>query len=244
MRKESNKEKVIPLRKIAELDPFSVRGKRIRQEADDLLGGEGSPEDKFLADMRKRAGKTFGAEAIDTAETQTENKAFLTQTLEGWYNATDAARAIDKVEAVDPTTQNYGALASDTNRAEFGAYTLNPETQGIDFEHARTFVPDLSTFNGKPLHEVVKHVMDTYGDKYYVPGIEYWKWLVENPGKTPTGVNIKDGKYYFFPGSVLRVKVGDWVVPHARWDGAEWDRNAVWLTSDWSSNYRVVLLEK
>lgn len=244
MRKESNKEKVIPLRKVAELDPFSVRGKRIRQEADDLLGGEGGPEDKFLADMKKRAGKTFGAESVDVEEAQTENKAFLKKTLEGWYNATDAARAIDKVEAIDPTSQDYKDLAGDTNQAEFGAYTLNPEMQGLDFESARTFVPDLTAFNGKPLHEVVKHVMDTYGDKYYVPGIEYWKWLIENPGKNPPGSNIKDGNYYLFPGSVLRDGDGYWRVPYAAWDGAKWHRSASWLTRYWNSLSRVVLLEK
>jgi len=244
MREESNRTRVIPLREVAELDPFGVRGKRIKQEADDLLGGEGSPEDQFLADMRKRAGMSFGAEALDVEEAQTENKAFLNKTFEGWYNATDAARAIDKVEAVDPTTQNYEAFAGDRNQAEFGAYTLNPEMQGVDFENARTFVPDLSTFDGKPLHEVAKHVMDTYGDQYYVPGIEYWKWLVENPTKTPPGAVIKDGKYYFFPGSVLRDKVGDWRVPCAAWRGSEWYRCARWLTSDWDSSCRVVLLEK
>lgn len=244
MRGESNKTRIIPLREVAELDPFGVRGKRIQQEADDLLGGEGSPDDKFLSDMKKRAGRTFGAEALDVAEAQTENKAFLNKTFEGWYNATDAAKAIDKVEAVDPTTQNYKALAGDTKQAEFGAYTLNPETQGLDFEKLRAFVPDLTAFNGKKVHEVMQHVVNTYGDTHYVPGIEYWKWLCENPTKNLPGVQIKDGKYYFCPGSVLRDGDGRWLIPYAGWHGSKWHRSASWLAHDWVSSCRVVLLEK
>mgnify|MGYP001580056315 CR=1 FL=1 len=244
MRQESSKQKVVPLREVAELDPFGVRGKRIKQEADDLLGEEGGPEDKFLADMRKRAGRTFGTEALDVAEAQTENKAFLNKTFEGWYNAADAARAIDKVEAIDPASQDYKALASDKKQAEFGAYTLNPETQGLDFENLKAFVPDLAAFNGKKVHEVMQHVIDTYGDTHYIPGIEYWKWLCENPTKNPPGMQIKDGKYYFCPGSVLRGRDGVWDVPYASWDGTKWDRHANWLARGWFSDYRVVLLEK
>mgnify|MGYP001581246325 FL=1 len=86
--------------------------------------------------------------------------------------------------------------------------------------------------------------MNTYGNKYYVPGIEYWKWLIENPGKNPPSAAIKDGNYYFFPGSVLRDKDGRWNVPCARWDGTKWHRGADWLAAAWNSNYRVVLLEK
>lgn len=243
MRAESSKQKIVPLREVAELDPFGVRGQRMAREADNLLG-EGGTEDPFLADMRKRAGKTFGTEEIDLAEAQIENKAFLNKTFESWYNAADAARAIDKVEAIDPTSQDYKALAGDKKQAEFGAYTLNPETQGLDFEKLRAFVPDLKAFEGKKVHEVMQHVIDTYGDTHYVPGIEYWKWLIENPTKKPPGMEIKDGKYYFCPGSVLRVKDGHWNVPYADWLGARWNRFADWLTDDWFSNYRVVLLEK
>ncbi len=243
MRGDSSKTRIIPLKEVAELDPFGTRGKRIRQEADDLLG-EGMGEDPFLADARRRAGMVFGAETVNVQEAQTENKAFLNQTFEGWYNATDAAKAIDKVEAVDPTTQNYKALAGDTKQAEFGAYTLNPETQGLDFEKLRAFVPDLTAFSGKKVHEVMQHVVNTYGDTHYVPGIEYWKWLCENPTKNPPGVQIKDGKYYFCPGSVLRDEGGLWRVPCAFWSGSGWDRYAPWLTRGWLSRYRVVLLEK
>ena len=146
--------------------------------------------------------------------------------------------------AIAPQAQNYEALSKDVDATKRGEYTLNPETQGIYFEKAKAFVPDLSALNGKPIHEVIQHVVDTYGDRYHIPGIEYWKWLIENPGKNPLGVNIKDGNYYFMSGSVLRGKDGRWLVPSAYWLGSEWHRSAPWLSNDWYSLYRVVLLEK
>ncbi len=241
MREQSNKRKILSLRQVAELDPFDTRGKRVKQEADDLLG-ESSPEDPFLADMKKRAGKSFGAEDLDLEQAQADNKDFLKSTFESWHNTTNAARAIDKVEAIDPTTQDYEALAKNSNKTEFGAYTLNPETQGLDFENLKVFVPDLSQFNGKPIHEVVKHVVDTYGATHHIPGIEYWKWLYENPGKIPA--NLKDGDVYYLSGSVLRERGGDWRVPCGRWHGSKWLRYATWLASGWGGDFRVVLLEK
>ena len=144
---------------------------------------------------------------------------FILETLKnswGW----DVTNLKPEGHIVAPQNQAYEALSQDVDAAKRGEYTLNPETQGLDFENLRAFVPDLKAFNGKKVHEVMQHVIDTYGDTHYVPGIEYWKWLIENPGKTPTSTNLKDGKYYFFPGSVLRDKDGDWNVPYARWDGS------------------------
>lgn len=40
----------------------------------------------------------------------------------------------------------------------------------------------------------------------------------------------------------LRDRDGNWNVPYAHWNGSEFNRNANWLSNDWNSNYRVVLL--
>ena len=170
-------------------------------------------------------------------------KKFVRDVLRDWYGK-DAAGIESKAVIITPSFQDFKALSESTKPTEFGNYTLNPETQDLDFERSKVFIPDLSSFNGKPLHEVMKHVNDTYGATRHLPGIEYWKWLYENPGKNPPGANLKDGKYYFFPGSVLRDRCGLWGVPYASWDGSSWRRLADWLTLDWRSRYRVVLLEK
>ena len=40
----------------------------------------------------------------------------------------------------------------------------------------------------------------------------------------------------------LRNQDGNWYVPYTNWDGDQFNRNANWLSNDWNSNYRVVLL--
>jgi hypothetical protein len=43
---------------------------------------------------------------------------------------------------------------------------------------------------------------------------------------------------------VFRDEGGPWGAPCAGWSGSEFDPGADWLTDDWPSDYRVVLLEK
>jgi len=252
LRKKSGKVIRHSLKEVAQLDPFERRAKAIVAEGEDLLSGEGKPKDKFLSDLKRRLDKTFGKENPVDAEKLTQtNEQFMTDTFTSWYQA-DASKAKQEAVLTPPDSQDFKALSQEPKKeAEFGKYTLNPETQGLDFEQLTTFVPDLSQFEAQqgnpnkpaaPLHEVMKYVLDTYGDKYYIPGIEYWKWLYENPDKIP--LNLKDGNYYFFPGSVLRGHDGDWYVPYAIWSGSTWYRDAIWLTNDWFSIYRVVLLER
>ena len=117
---------------------------------------------------------------------------------------------------------------------------------------ATIFIPDLSAFNGKKLSEVAEHLISTYSDKYYLPGIEYWQWLCEhkNLADLPAGkefetlkTNLKDN-YCFLFGSTLRGSDGRWSVPYVHWHGSEWGRDARWLGNGWRSNCRVVLLER
>jgi MoxR-like ATPase len=172
LRADSAREVTLTLREVADLDPFNVRGKTMQAAADDLAGaGE--------------TGATAGVGNIEVGELTQTNEQFLLNTFTGWYDANKAVEAKQEAILVAPDSQDYKTLSESTEPTEFGKYTLNPETQGIDFERLQAFIPDLSSFNGKPLYEVMKHVNETYGDRYYVPGIEYWKWLCENPGKNP-----------------------------------------------------------
>ncbi len=186
------------------------------------------------------AGTFADAEAL-----KLQNQAFFHDTFRIWSNKETANKVKQEAILVAPETQNYDALAQDTNVAEFGKYTLNPETQGLDFESARVFIPNLSAFEGKPVHEVMQHVIDTYGNQYHIPGIEYWKWLIGNPSKDAPNQTLKERiKVTFFPGSVLRGRDGYWGVPNALWNGSQWNRNEDGLANLWDRAYRVVLLEK
>lgn len=130
-----------------------------------------------------------------------------------------------------PTDIDYTTLKNTPDASKYGEYTLNPEMGGVDYENAKVFIPDLSAMNGKGLDEVFEHVVDTYGDEYHIPGLEYWKYIIENPSKADPA--IKDGKYYFFPGSVLRSSGGLACVPYSYWGGSRFDRNAVHLGDQW-----------
>jgi hypothetical protein len=174
---------------------------------------------------------------------KTEFASFLQETFKNWYG--DAESKVEQVPIlINPKDQDYATLKDDIVPTKFGEYILNPDTQNLDFENipeSKIFIPDLSSFEGKPLHEVAKHLIDTYSNTHYIPGLEYWKWLIENPTKSPK--KMQDGKYYFNFGSLVRDSDGHWSVPFALWIGSDWRRHANWSDSPWLSGYRVVLLE-
>lgn len=220
----SKKERTITLRELA---GASAVAPDLTDAVKDLLGADA------------------GADARDVPDVETlsrSNEAFLLDTFEKWYNKADAKRAKQEVRLENPDRIDYGTLSQDIDAGKFGEYTLNPDTQGIDFEKAKPLVIDLPQFVGKKRHEVMKHIVDTYGATHHIPGIEYWKWILENQDKAPQ--SLKDGNWHFLPGSVLRGRDGRWSVPFVEWCGSEFDRNAIWLGSDWSAFERVVLLEK
>lgn len=214
------------------------------------------PADEFKASYRPLTPAELAelGEATSVAiaeEVKTGPEAFLKETFEKW-DKDSAPKAKITTEVISPADQDWSALETDIDPTKFGEMTLNPETQALDFETAKVFIPDLSAFNGQKLSAVAEHLVSTYGDKYYLPGIEYWQWLCNHDSLTdlPEGEefealkqNLTDN-YCFFFGSTLRNSNGHWSVPCVRWGGSEWRRGAYWLAGDWDSDCRVVLLEK
>ena len=190
----------------------------------------------------------------DILEKQTD---FLKEVFSSWGVSDEKITKADITPAwQDPKSlkpEDWEKLKSNVDEEKFGEYTLNPEMGGFsdaDFESLsksekfKRFktekLPD--DWNGKPLAEVATYIMETYGDRYYLPGIEYWQWLSANPDKSPA--ELKDGDYQFLFGSTLRHSRGHWSVPCVSWGGSEWSRDARWLDNSWNSDYRVVLLER
>jgi len=175
--------------------------------------------------------------------------AFFNETFDKWnYNQETKDQFTNnfKPSFESPSSLNWPERKADTDSSKFGEFTLNPDTETINWEtipqdKIKTIkLPD--KFNNKPLTEAAKYIIDTYSAKYLIPGIEYWKYILENPDQAPD--SLKDGNYHFFFGSILRGSAGCWFVPVARWDGSGWHRRAGWLESGWASDCRVVLLEK
>ena len=185
---------------------------------------------------------------LKDAESLSALNAFLEETNVGW-GVDKSKLPTFKFEFIDPKEVEYKKKAKNPDQAQYGQYTLNPETFGVDFEKAKVFIPDLSSMEGKKLYDVFEYVVKTYGDKYHIPGIEYWKWMIENPDKAEEAAkkqnyDIKDGNYYYFPGSSFCGRGGDWGVPASGWGGGEFIRYGYWLGDVWHSDRRVVLLEK
>lgn len=153
-----------------------------------------------------------------------------------------------KAKSISPQDLDYEALSKNSgpNRNRFGEYTLNPEMVGVDFEKAKVFIPDLSACVGKPLHEVLKYIAQTYGDRYLFPGLEFWQWALQNLDKAEKlEPKLKDGNLYHLPGSTICVFGDHWRLPYLHWEGNKWRHTHLsWLENNWISIERVLLLEK
>ncbi len=197
-------------------------------------------------DVPEKEGKT-------PEELREEFRNFLIETFSKWYsyNAALKARipeATDHLpELITPHDQDWRAKKADKNPSKFGEYTINPETIDIDWEAIppeKITTKELANdWNGKPLADVAEYIIKTYGADYYIPGLEYWKYILEHPSEVPD--KLKDGNSHFFFGSILRGAFGS-CVPLVRWSDSDvpWLRQAIWLANVWRSHHRVVLLEK
>ncbi len=185
-------------------------------------------------------------------ELREEFNGFLSAMFGEWYSDAKIRARIPEAadhlpELIAPKDQNWQSKKEDVVPSKFGEYTLNPETIDIDWETIppeKIITKELSDdWNNKPLADVAEYVVKTYGKNYYIPGLEYWKYILENPGKAP---KLEDDNWYFFFGSLLRPAGGSWRVPDARGRliGTQRGRYAVWLSDGWHGLYRVVLLEK
>ncbi len=186
-------------------------------------------------------------------ELREEFRPFLKKTLSEWYSgeATIKARIPGALEhiptLITPKDQSWRKKIIDEARDTlFGEYTLNPDTVDIDWEAIPSEkiksvkLPD--ELNNKPLAFVAEYIIKTYEADYFIPGLEYWKYILENPDKLPE--ELKDDDRHFSFGSILRDADGDWCVPCARWINTTWSWGASWIENGWNSTCRVVLLEK
>lgn len=145
-----------------------------------------------------------------------------------------------------PQDLPYEQLSKPTNdKMNFGKYFVNPETQNLDFETMKPFIPDLSSMYEERTWKIFDHVVKEYGDKYYIPGFEYQKWLKENPDKIP--LELKDDKKYFVsPGSLHCSFDGHWQALMGKVDTSKqsWDCRVEDPYDQWHSGDRIILLPK
>lgn len=96
-------------------------------------------------------------------------------------------------------------------------------------------VIELPNMVGKSIKEVKEYLEKTYPGQ--LAGEEHQDAFEKSKPELPSWTAC------FFFGS-LRYCDGNWCVPNSRWDGSSFRRNAYWLGNGWSSNCRVVLIDK
>ena len=258
--------------KLVSLKPILDEGIKEYEQAlkddvfDDALGEEAGAGEKRKEALQKKlttlidraekmrqtldSGEDLPQEPLlDPEALKTEFTPFLQETWKLWnIDADKIKKAKISPEIKRPTDEDYQARQTDIDTTKFGEFTLNPDTQNLDWEtlQDKIFIPDLSSFVGKPLSEVAQYLITTYGSTHKLPGLEYWKFMLENPNKVPSdpnGVNLKDGNDYFNFGSLVRNSDGHWRVPYADWNGSDWYCSANWLDNSWDAVFRIVLLE-
>jgi len=181
----------------------------------------------------------------DTLEDPTSFNTFLLDTYKGWRVEQDKLDTLNfSPSLVLPEDLDYTAKKADTDESKYGEYTLNPDTLSLDYdsipENRIKVITLPDTLNGKPLDEIANYILQTY-PHYHIPGLEYYKYILENPSKAPQA--LKDGNYHFFFGSLFRYSNGDWRVPCVDWNGSRLRRRGSWLADSWAGIYRVVVVE-
>lgn len=231
LKKKSANEKHISLSELATIDPFNTRGIEARAEAESFL-----PEGSRVKNKPTQESKEISNANIDDFLMEMFTSLGVDQTkIDQWVQN-------KKVEVISPSQIVYENLKNDTDPSKYGEYIMNPGTKDIDWNNIPVdkikSMKLQDSFNSNKLDAIGEHCKGLVGK---LPGLEYYKYIIENPDKAPD--SLKDGNYHFFFGSVFRRSNGYWDVPYVRWDGSGWSRDSVWLGSGWYGDYRVVLLE-
>ncbi len=182
-----------------------------------------------------------------------EYDAFWKDTYKTWSSSLDTSSMTFTPEFT--SFINFKDLAAEPDdTTKFGQYLTNPETALLDYEtlgEPEIFDPNTDTGyhawlvqhkKTKSVASVMDYVHETYALTHHFPGIEYQKYLFENPDKVPQ--SMRDGNYYYFPGSAFRSSDGSWVAPYGLWDGGVWRRVGRDVRDGWSSCGQVVLFGK
>jgi hypothetical protein len=172
-----------------------------------------------------------------------EMNAFMSETYLIWYGRKDEEKANISMQVMSLTEMDYEKLKV-ANPSLFGQYTMNPETSGINFNEkiSKVKIADMKEFVGKSRFEVAKAVVAEYNGQYHIPGLEYEKYLLDNPDKVPA--ELRDGEWYYFFGSTIRARFGGSDLPYVSFDDGKLNRHARWLDGKWNFNDHVILLEK
>lgn len=231
---KSAEESHLSLTEVSQLDPFNRKQIKMAEAAKEFLPEEDKEEETIQPNQRQEI--LF-------------NKNFIKETFKIWSVNDQKIQESEQnmtAEMISPRAIDWNQRKQDIDASKSGEYTLNPETQSTNWDMIPTNKIKIEklpkNMEGRNLAEVAEYIINTYSNKYYIPGLEFYKYVIENPGKVP--LELKDSNHHFFFGSILRGSHGRWDVPVVYWLGSRFGRSAYWLGHGWDSDFRVVLLEK
>jgi MoxR-like ATPase len=232
---KSQKVEHISLKELSQIDPYNRRGQKMKEVA------EGFFDEKDKAATSAEPTTPESKESINTDMTQ-----FLLETYKGWGVDQTKLNSIKwkEYDFISPKNENYQTRKDDIDPAKYGEYTMNPETKNTDWDkippNKIKTVELPANMNGKKLSEIGQYLKTAYPNAK-LPGLEYYKYILENPAKAPA--SLKDGNYHFFFGSLFRSSDDLWFVPFVDGGASGLRQSGDWLGSSWSAECRVVLLE-
>lgn len=194
-------------------------------------------------------------QGFDAETIKSRYSPFLLDTLNRWGNKEDADKLVEErlnVKLIPPSDVDWANMQEYGAHNRSGEVVFNPDTISIDWETTpvqKFKAIELKEMEGKSVAEVARHILDTYGDTYHIPGIEYWNFIVENPEKASPLLLLGDGKTYYFFGSTITtfedvLIPGVSCYPSGYTDGPKFTRAAIRPSDSWSANKKVFLLEK
>src|SRR3989344_559210 len=188
-------------------------------------------------------------------EIESRMNAFLLEKFLKWYG-------LKKQKSTKPQLAMLGVPLSEMDYqkltvqpespSSYGKYTMNPETMQMVYEgkeyKIKILKGELRAYRGRPRYEVASHVVKAYGQEYYIPGLEYEKYLVDNPDKIPE--ELRSDNFNYFMGSTLYDQRGSLNFPCVQWKKSgsrhpsQLYQGARWLSGTWDEDDSVILLEK
>lgn len=153
---------------------------------------------------------------------------------------------------------------------QFGKFFTNQETINLDFEdiflnhkyqiwNPLEDVQFRAWINCKGIHvdqlkktDVLYYIYNQKAADFYMPGIEALIWLNKNLSNVQIDLFLKEGAYYYFPGSILRNTYKYWSLPAfiilRRYDESHYCFSMTPIHGQqnqyWSPNSRIILVPR
>ena len=149
-----------------------------------------------------------------------------------------------KENLINPEEIDYKKLCKESRigSAKIGYFTLNPESMNLKFENINPILLSKKEWIGKQHGEVFAEVIALYGNTHCIPGVEYQKFLQENPDKIPKELRLNELNLYYTPASIIGNLNKNWFTFGGVFSHLTWHVGIFSVENDWQENEYVIIL--